>query len=700
MNFINPLYFLGVAAIAIPVLLHLIKRERARKIEFSTLMYLRKVSRKTIRYQKLRHLLLLLLRILALAFMVLAFTRPFLGTRQSATSIGRVTRAHIILLDNSMSMGYGDRWESAKRAAVSIVRGASQGDKVALLEFSDRTFVRTSLTSNFAEVQSQIEHGAELSDRATKYGQALKIAEKISLDAGTGKRIIHLISDFQKNGETGEDQNFRLGAGVEIDRTDLGSDDFSNLALSNLQVIEEGNGGGLKIKCSLVNFGTHDHDNVKVALQIDSRSASEQRFRVLKGEGVPVEFSLPGLTAGTHPLSLEVEDSNQKRDNRLVALVEALGRTPVTAVENAVSRLENRTPSYFLSSALNISVLSPYQLTAITSQKLETAGAISGSLLIWNSVSGASAALQKRLEEFVKNGGGLAIILGDSSRAADFNSMFASWLPVKMEQSDSGNGGRHSADNYALMTNINPAHSIFRPFSDPHSGTFANARFYTYARLKIGSAAEVLARFDNNVPALVAADVGKGRVIIFASSADDTCNDLPLKAVYAPFWQQILRYLSNYREERRWVEVGETIEPRKLLEEAALRQGKNIVASDQAVALLDPAGERVETNPGSDAVTVDKVGFYQIRMSGMNTTVPVNPAPRESDLSHSNSEEMVAGWISRDPMADSPTPETARLGPEEQERMQRFWRFLLVGALLFLLAEAFLSAKMAPRHEE
>jgi hypothetical protein len=210
----------------------------------------------------------------------------------------------------------------------------------------------------------------------------------------------------------------------------------------------------------------------------------------------------------------------------------------------------------------------------------------------------------------------------------------------------------------------------------------------------------VLARFDNNVPALVAADVGKGRVIIFASSADDTCNDLPLKAVYAPFWQQILRYLSNYREERRWVEVGETIEPRKLLEEAALRQGKNIVTSDQAVALLDPAGERVETNPGSDAVTVDKVGFYQVRMSGMNTTVPVNPAPRESDLAHGNSEEMVAGWISRDPMADSPTPESARLGPEEQERMQRFWRFLLVGALLFLLAEAFLSAKMAPRHEE
>src|SRR5512136_1777243 len=129
MNFVNPLFFIGAAAIAIPVLLHLIKRERAKKIEFSTLMYLRKVSRKTIRYQKLRHLLLLLLRIFAFALIVLAFTRPFLGVRQSAATLGRVTQAHIILLDNSMSLGYGDRWATAKKAATAIVRGVQQGDK-------------------------------------------------------------------------------------------------------------------------------------------------------------------------------------------------------------------------------------------------------------------------------------------------------------------------------------------------------------------------------------------------------------------------------------------------------------------------------------------------------------------------------------------------------------------------------------------
>src|SRR5512136_458258 len=99
MNFVNPLFFLGMLAAAVPILLHLIKRERAIKIEFPTLMFLRRISKKSIRYQKLRHLLLLLLRILALVLIALAFTRPFYEVPAPTAAGGRVAAAHIILLD-------------------------------------------------------------------------------------------------------------------------------------------------------------------------------------------------------------------------------------------------------------------------------------------------------------------------------------------------------------------------------------------------------------------------------------------------------------------------------------------------------------------------------------------------------------------------------------------------------------------------
>jgi len=693
MSFVNPLFFIGAAVAAIPILLHLIKRERAQKVEFPTLMFLRRISKKTIRYQKLRHLILLLIRILALLLIVLGFTRPFGEIQQASASRGRVTRAHIILLDNSLSMGYGDRWNRAKKAAAAIVRDAQPGDKVAFLEFSDRTLARTPLTSDFAEALGQIEHGVELSDRSTRYGQALKIAEKFALDAGTGKRIIHLISDFQKNGETGEDQNFRLSSDIDLERVDLGSDDFSNLALGDVQVIaaDETGGGGLKIKCSVVNFGTKERDNVRLSLSVDGRNIEDKRVRINKGGSAGAEFALPGLTSGMHPLVLEVEDPDLTRDNRFAMTVEARGKTPVIAVENPESERGRRSASYFLSSALNISSLSPYRLTEMAPQKMESSGSISGGLLIWNNVPGGSAAMQMKLQDFVKSGGGLAVVLADSSMAADFNRTFASWLPVRMAVAPAGTGSRRPTEDYALLTDIRTDHPIFRPFSEPHSGSFSSARFYKHAPLSVGKDAEVAARFDNGDPALVAVSVDKGRVLIFASSADDSSNDLPLKAVYAPFWQQVLYYLGNLQQERHWVEVGAAIAPRKLLVEAALRQGKGNIDLNQAIVVLDPARQRVTVAQGSDAVAVDKTGYYEIRTASLNTSVAVNPVPRESDLTHGNSEEMVAGWISTDPKAAPVVSEDERLTPEEQERRQRFWRFLLIGALVFLLAEAVLS---------
>ena len=93
-----------------------------------------------------------------------------------------------------------------------------------------------------------------------------------------------------------------------------------------------------------------------------------------------------------------------------------------------------------------------------------------------------------------------------------------------------------------------------------------------HARLSVSDGGQVLARFDNGDPALVSVETGKGRVLVLASSADDSTNDLPVKAVYAPFWQQVLHYLENFRQEKPWMNVGDTIAPRSLLVEAAVRQ--------------------------------------------------------------------------------------------------------------------------------
>lgn len=579
--------------------------------------------------------------------------------------------------------------------AVDIVRRLRDGDKAALVEFSDRATVRMPLTTERTEVAEEIQRGPELTDSPTRYAQALRVAEKLALDAGTARKVIHLISDFQKSGWAAEEQEFRLGSGVELEHVDVGSDDYSNLTIGDVQVSEssENSESALKLKFSVVNFGTRERKNSRIGLSIDRRTVMERRTDLAKAEVQGMEFLLPGLTAGSHQIALEVDDPELVRDNRYVLTLETRGRTQVMAVEDPGSSRGSRAVSFFLSRALNVPSLSRYQLTTIPLAKAELPGVLTAAVTIWNNASGGSASLQRRLEESVKNGSGLIVVAADNARAADFNRSFGSWMPVRVEASavdtDGGRGRRH--EDYSLLTDLHLDHPIFRPFSEPHSGSFSSARFFRHAHLTLAGPAEVLARFDNGDPALVAVERGKGHALVFASSADDSANDLPLKAVFAPFWQQMLRFLDNVSEEKHAAQVGDTIAPRRLLLETALRQGKGGIDLNQAVAVLDPDKKRVPAGTDGNAVLLQRTGFYEVRTSSLNAEVAVNPVPRESDLAHGDAEAMTAGWLLPDART-APTPaEDEQMSPEDQDKRQQFWRYLLIATLVFFVGEALIS---------
>src|ERR687897_3491051 len=100
MSFLTPLFFLGVAALAAPILVHLVRRTRARRVQFPALVFVRQVPQRTIRRRTLQNVLLLLLRCLAVLLIVIAFTRPFFTGGSSAQATSTVAGATVILLDN------------------------------------------------------------------------------------------------------------------------------------------------------------------------------------------------------------------------------------------------------------------------------------------------------------------------------------------------------------------------------------------------------------------------------------------------------------------------------------------------------------------------------------------------------------------------------------------------------------------------
>ena len=117
MSFLTPFFLIGLAGLAIPVLIHLIQKERKNVVHFPSLMFLRRIPYESVQRRRIRHWLLLLMRLAALTLVVVAFARPFIRRTDASAAGATGAREVVILIDRSYSMGYGDRWSRALSAA-------------------------------------------------------------------------------------------------------------------------------------------------------------------------------------------------------------------------------------------------------------------------------------------------------------------------------------------------------------------------------------------------------------------------------------------------------------------------------------------------------------------------------------------------------------------------------------------------------
>src|SRR6476661_1605139 len=136
MGFVAPLVLLGLGALAVPVFVHLIQRERKRVVEFPSLMFLRRIPYQSVRRRRIRDWLLLCMRLAALLLIVLAFARPFFRRDSLAAAAQNGAREAVILVDTSYSMDYGDRWSKAQAAVRDAIRAMRPGDRASLVLFS------------------------------------------------------------------------------------------------------------------------------------------------------------------------------------------------------------------------------------------------------------------------------------------------------------------------------------------------------------------------------------------------------------------------------------------------------------------------------------------------------------------------------------------------------------------------------------
>jgi hypothetical protein len=673
MGFLTPAFLAGLAALAVPVIVHLTNRPRRETIPFPSLMFLQRIPYRSMRRQSLRHWLLFAVRCAAFIILAIAFARPFFGGSGRAATTLAGARVRVVLLDRSYSMGYGDRWRRGVEAARRAIDELGPDDRAALVLFDRAPLSSGEPTADRARLRADLD-SARPGFGVTRYAPALRTARELLETSSLPRREVVLITDFQKVGWEGAD-DVRLPESATLTWVDLSDREASNLAITGVDLERSYVAGREHVvpAARLVNKGPRPVSDVEVAFEVDGRTVRRQRASLGPNTSATVTFEAFPLPPAVTRATIRVAPDRLAQDDAFHLVLAPGGDLPVLVLENGRSRGR----SLYLQRALGIGHRPRFRVEVKDVGQLHAEDLVHGMLVVLNDAPPPGGAVGRRLREFVSGGGGLLIVLGEQSAAGAWPGDAAALLPGPF-----GAAVDRTADWGATLAYVDYGHPVFELFRGPHSGDFSAARFFRYRPLEAREG--VLARFDDGAAALASRSLGKGRVLVYTSSIDTSWNDLALQPVFLPFLHRLVRHAAGHVESPAWHTVGEALD---LTGQPSLGKEATVLA---------PSGERVPLPEGARGIELAAPGFYEVRSAGSDAAVEiaaVNVDRAESDLAALDPEELAGEVRHAGAGTAGQRPEPA-LTTGEQEDRQALWRYLLMAALALLAMETVLSNRL------
>ena len=690
MSFLAPLFFAGLVALAVPILVHLTHKERKDVVVFPSLMFLSRIPYQAVRKQRIRHWLLFALRCLALIFLALAFARPFLTKPAAAAPVrGLGARELVILLDRSYSMVYSDRWTRAVAAARSAITGLGAGDRASLVVFDGSAAAATEPTSDRAILTTALD-AVKPGAGVTRYEPAFKLAQRVLADSKLPRREVLLISDFQRIGWDGRDSP-ALPAGTTINKVDLADAKTSNVAVTGVDFRRDyaEDRERVAITARLVNRSSEAKTGQSVTLELNGRAVETKQINLLANAAATVDFAAAPLPSGTTRGVIRAADDALPRDNSFFF---AISRGQALSVLVIDGREGGAPRSLYVERALGIGDQPNFRVTTKRLGTVTASDLVGRSLILFNDSDLPGGDLGRRLVEYVQNGGGLLVALGDRSAPRDRPAYATELLPATSDALVD-----RSADRGGTLGYIDRSHPIFELFSAPRSGDFSTPRFFRYRNVTPAPGDEQVARFDDGHIALLERKVGRGRVLVFTSSFDGIWNDLPLQPVFLPVAHQLAKYAAAYADERPWSIVGQVANLPSIFRDST---GPADAANKAEYVAVAPSGARSRfEGTATRSVELAEQGFYELQRAGSRLeprVVAVNVDLTESDLTAVEPQLLTGAMIAR-AGTDSASSTVEASTPVELERRQGFWWFLLAAVLLLLLGETVLSNQLSRR---
>ena len=685
MSFLTPLYLLGLAAVSLPLILHLIRRTPKGRYSFSSLMFLTPSPPRLTQRSRIDNWLLLLLRATALILLAAAFARPFLRSIAQLGVSDLAGRKIAVLVDTSASMQREGLWTQARQKVDEILDDLGPGDDVALYRFdaAHELLVRFDDAASVEPVQKIAQVRAAFDGlspgwSASNLADALvAVADEIDqlgntegTDIPTVRRIV-LISDLQE------------GARIDALRTYHWPDDVE-LVVRTVAPVGADNAG-----LHLASTDEASHENLRVRVS-NSRDSTKEQFTLHwenefgpvadqepinvyapSGESRVVRVPLPPAGAAADRLVLAGDE--HPFDNTLF-------RLPTRQVELSLLYVgdDEEGPSgvnYYLKRAFPESSKRKVLLQSRFPQELAGTNELDST-----DMAIVSAALPElstdRLKRYLEDGGSALIVLKDAAPAEMLGRLLGQEVIVEEVK----------PDDYAMFGQIDFTAPLFSPFADPRFSDFTKIHFWRYRRLILPKDwnGTILARFDNSDPLLLEASIGQGRAWLLAAGWHPQDSDLSRSTKFVPLLSGMLEQAAGANIIATQYHVGDLVSlPDRFTSEKSVRT---------------PDGAKLElTEDATSFAATNEPGIYSLAAADTKLDFAVNVPADESRTAPMAADELGARGVGpSQPATRSEMAENLRqMRDVELEGRQKLWRWLIFAALAVLILETWLAGRMA-----
>jgi len=518
MQFVNPYFLFGLLAVSIPIIIHLFNFRRFKKVYFTNVRFLKDIKTDTQKRSRLRHLLVLLLRIVAVAALVLAFAQPYIPVTKERDNVAR-RKAVSVYIDNSYSMeamsGDLPLLDKAKKTALTIAGYYQPTDLFQLLtnDFEGR-HQRFVSRDEFISLVNEV----AISPMVRTVKEVYTRLEAMPWDPHQDSRILYFLSDFQKS--TGDAGKIVPDTTLALYLVPLVANQNNNLYVDScwFESPAQNTGQRVALKVRLKNSGTAAYEKMPVKLTVNGTRKGLASFDI--GPGAQTEVTIPftNYTPGIQFGELSVNDYPVTYDDNMYLTYTVTSSIPVLSINETNGNI-------YLDAVLGrdsmfVSVNSPVR-------SLDFGSFGSYSLIILNGLSAVSSGLGQELQRFISNGGSVAVFPGTQMDAATYQAFLGGL----------GSGYYDAPDTVKTrVTTINTAAPLYR---DVFENVPENidlpvvSRYYPVTILSRSSQEALLTLQNGKVFASVQA-IGKGSLYLFAVPLDPAYSNLPLHAIFVP----------------------------------------------------------------------------------------------------------------------------------------------------------------------